>query len=105
MTIDDRAQPIRQDGRAVTLPVSPGTQRVALQWREPAGINYYFRTPAADLGAPSVNSSITLTPGENRWLLWAGGPRLGPAVLYWSVIAIIVLALYMPLFNLSNALQ
>jgi hypothetical protein len=91
VTIDDRAQPIRQEGRAVTLPVSPGTRHVALQWREPAGINNYFRTPAADLGAPSVNSSITLTLGENRWLLWAGGPRLGPAVLYWSVIAIIVL--------------
>jgi hypothetical protein len=44
-----------------------------------------------DLGAPSVNSSITLRLGENRWLLWAAGPRLGPAVLYWSVIAIIVL--------------
>jgi hypothetical protein len=91
VSIDGRSQPIRQEGRAVTLPVSPGTQRVALQWREPAGITGFFRTPAVDLGAPSVNSSITLRLGENRWLLWADGPRLGPAVLYWSVILIIVL--------------
>jgi len=91
VSIDGRSQPIRQAGRAITLPVSPGTQQVALQWREPAGITGIFRTPSVDLGAPSVNSSITLRLGENRWLLWADGPRLGPAVLYWSVIVIIVL--------------
>jgi hypothetical protein len=91
VSIDGQSQPIRQDGRSVTLPVSPGTQQVALQWREPAGITDLFRTPAVGLGAPSVNSSITLRPGENRWLLWADGPRLGPAVLYWSVIVIIAL--------------
>ena len=91
VSIDGESQPIRQDGRIVTLPVSPGTQQVALQWREAAGITDLFRTPEVDLGAPSVNSSITLRLGENRWLLWAGGPRLGPAVLYWSVIVIILL--------------
>jgi hypothetical protein len=91
VSIDGRSQPIRQEGRTVTLPVSPGTQQVSLQWREPAGITNIFRTPSVDLGAPSVNSSITLRLGENRWLLWADGPRLGPAVLYWSVIVIIAL--------------
>ncbi|MGB7931250.1 MAG: hypothetical protein WCH04_03350 [Gammaproteobacteria bacterium] len=91
VSIDSRSQPIRQEGRAVTLPVSPGTQQVMLQWREAAGVTDIFRTPAVDLGAPSVNSSITLRLGENRWLLWTDGPRLGPAVLYWSVIVIIVL--------------
>jgi hypothetical protein len=91
VSIDGQSQPIRQEGRAVTLPVSPGTQQVSLQWRESGGITGIFGTPAVDLGAPSVNSSITLHLGENRWLLWANGPRLGPAVLYWSVIVIIVL--------------
>jgi hypothetical protein len=91
VSIDGRSQPIRQDGQSVTLPVSPGTQQVVLQWREPAGITAVFRTPAVDLDAPSVNSSITLRLGKNRWLLWAAGPRLGPAVLYWSVIVIIAL--------------
>ena len=91
VSIDGLAQPIRQDGRSVTLPVSPGTRQVSLQWREPPGITDIFSTPAVDLGAPSVNSSITLRLGENRWLLWTGGPRLGPAVLYWSVIVIIAL--------------
>jgi len=90
--IDGRSQPIRQEGRTVTLPVLPGTQQVTLRWREPTGITRLFRTPDVRLGAPSVNSYLTLMPGDNRWLLWAQGPRLGPAVLYWSVIVIIALA-------------
>jgi len=92
VSIDGRVQPIRQEGRAVTLPVSPGTQQFMLRWREPEGITRLFRTPAVELGAPSVNSYLTLRPGENRWLMWAQGPRMGPAVLFWSVIVIIALA-------------
>jgi hypothetical protein len=28
---------------------------------------------------------------ENRWILFAGGPDLGPAVLYWSELAALIL--------------
>jgi hypothetical protein len=29
---------------------------------------------------------------HNRWILWTWGPRLGPAVLFWSYLIIVILA-------------
>ncbi len=89
--IDGRAQPIRQEGRTVTLPIRPGSQEIVLAWREPEGIRASLRTPPVDLATPSVNASISLALSRDRWVLLTGGPRLGPAVLFWGVLAIIVL--------------
>jgi hypothetical protein len=92
VTIDDLAQPIRQEGRKVILPVHPGAQRVVLQWQEERGISLVFRTPAVDLRSPSVNASTEVQVPQSRWVLLAGGPRLGPAVLFWSLLLVILLA-------------
>jgi hypothetical protein len=44
-----------------------------------------------DLGTDSVNQNIRVLMPRNRWVLLTGGPRLGPAVLFWSYIAVILL--------------
>jgi hypothetical protein len=91
VTIDGIAQPIRQEGRTITLPLSPATQWIELAFREPDGIGMLFRSPAVDLGVPSVNSRIHLAPGADRWVLFTAGPRLGPAVLFWGVLLVVIL--------------
>ena len=40
--IDGAEQPIRQEGREVTLPLAPGTRTFNLAWREPRGIATRF---------------------------------------------------------------
>jgi len=47
--------------------------------------------PVVDLGAPASNVTQTLELPPSRWLLGASGPVLGPAVLYWSELAVLVL--------------
>jgi hypothetical protein len=91
MSQDGMGQPVRQEGRSVTLPVLPGAHAFALAWREPKGIRLFYRAPEVRLGAPSVNSSVSLTVSPDRWTLLVWGPRLGPAVL-WSVLAVLALA-------------
>jgi hypothetical protein len=98
--IDGTPQPIRQQQRAVTLPLHPGTQVVTLTWRAEEGIVSRFRAPTVDLGVPSVNSSIRVEPGPDRWLLLTGGPDWGPAVLYWGYLIVIAgLALLLGRFS------
>lgn len=89
VTIDGTAQPIRQQDRQVTLPLRPGEQNVLLSWRQPQGIAARFLSPAVDLGAASVNASINLSLGRDRWVLLTGGPALGPAVLFWGVLIVV----------------
>lgn len=91
VTINGNAQPIRQQGDKVTLPVVPGTQHINLSWRTLQGTRFFLKTPRVDLGSPSVNDRLQLSLPQDRWVLFAGGPRLGPAVLFWGVLIVIVL--------------
>ncbi len=89
--IDGVAQAIRQEGRKVVLALRPAAQQIDLTWREPRGISLLFRGPEVDLGTESVNATVGVTPPASRWILLLGGPRLGPAVLFWSVLVIVLL--------------
>lgn len=89
--IDGQVQPIRQEGRKVTLPIRPGAHTAKLDWRQDGGIRLFYRTPKVDLGSPSVNAGITVQMPGRRWTLFLGGPSLGPAVLFWSLLAVFFL--------------
>lgn len=91
-SINGTVQPIRQEGRAVILPITPARQQVQLIWRQREGMGTRFTTPAVDLGTASVNATLQLSVSDGRWVLLTGGPRLGPAVLLWGVLLVIVLA-------------
>ncbi len=89
--IDGAEQPIRQESREVMLPLTPGTRTLEVAWQEPRGITSRFRSSDVDLRAPSVNSSVTLSLPTDRWLLWTSGPRLGPSVLFWPMLAVLAI--------------
>lgn len=92
VVIDGKHQAVRlQEDNSLTLPITPGTQNLQLNWRQQSGITPAFSTPDIGLHSPSVNNHITMTLGEDRWVLLAAGPRLGPAVLFWSVLAMVAL--------------
>jgi hypothetical protein len=76
----------------VTLPVAPGATRVQVAWRQRDGMRALLRAPEVDLAAPSVNAAVRIAMPADRWTLFLRGPRLGPAVLFWSVLAVSLLA-------------
>jgi len=90
--IQGRIRPIRQDQNQVTLPIVPGHQEIVLQWVSAGGITSFFKTPAVDLGMDSANTCVDIKPGSSRWPLFLGGdPALGPAVLFWSELIMILI--------------
>ncbi|MEN8161269.1 MAG: hypothetical protein ABFS41_14450, partial [Myxococcota bacterium] len=89
LTLDGVEQPLRQEGRRVPIAVAPGTHRVALGWREPSGISAWFRGSTVDLGGASVNAHVEVGVPESRWVLFVGGPRLGPTVLFWPILVVV----------------
>jgi hypothetical protein len=48
-------------------------------------------TPDIDLGAPAGNIDLSLEVPADRWLIGTLGPQLGPAVLYWSELAVLII--------------
>ena len=90
--IKGKVQPIRQDSRRVALPIAPGQQKIELKWLEAKGMTTRYQSSDVDLGAGSVNASVDIYLPRNRWPLLLGGEQLvGPAVLFWSVLIIVVL--------------
>lgn len=91
VAINGQTQPLRLEGRKLTLPISTGKQDITLTWQEPAEISLITRMSELDLGADSVNSTLTINLGADRWVLFAFGPTFGPIILFWSVLIVIFL--------------
>ena len=89
--IDGRVEPLRADGRLLNLPILPGEHSILVSWRNGVAASASTRVPEVDVGAPSGNIRLQVSLPENRWLLATSGPRLGPAVLYWPELAVLVL--------------
>ena len=101
LAVNGKRQPLRQQARDVTLSIVPGLQNFQLTFRSPQGISTWFRAPPFDFGiqpgrsltsaAQTVNATTSIRLSDSRWVLFAHGPRLGPAVLFWSLLLVLVL--------------
>lgn len=94
VTIDGAAQPIQLDGRRLTIPVTPGPHTVQVVWRDGHGIATFYHVPAIDLGTTGVNADIQVQMPGTRWLLLLSGPRVGPAILFWSYLGVLILVAF-----------
>ncbi|MBF0277820.1 MAG: hypothetical protein HQM13_08520 [SAR324 cluster bacterium] len=91
VSINGRAVPIRQNGSLVELPIVPGSHEILIEWNEKNQSNFIFSGPFLDAGIPSVNATIQFQIPNDRWILSAGGPSLGPAVLFWGKLLILLI--------------
>ena len=90
-------QPIKlavRDGK-LSLPLLPGAHDYTLRLREPHGVAARVHTPTFALHAPVANINLALQLPQDRWVLWTWGPTVGPAVLYWSQLIVLLLAAWL----------
>jgi len=90
VTINGQTQPIRQEGRAVSIPLVPGSQSIQLVWRQTSGLPTSWTTPALGLGFSTVNAELQVRMPSDRWVLFVTGPRMGPAVLFCSFLLVLL---------------
>ncbi|MGB0954534.1 MAG: hypothetical protein ACPGZP_00880 [Panacagrimonas sp.] len=91
LQVDGREQPPRIEQGALILSLSPGLQQITIDLEHASGLRMHQRFPRFDLGLAGVNAGFRLNVPADRWLLMTGGPRLGPAVQFWSVLALILI--------------
>ncbi len=90
VSVDGLVLPVQQQAGAVMLPITPGAHAVKLDWREPRGMGWWFQSQVLDLGAAGVNDRLLVQVPADRVVLAVGGPTVGPAVLFWGVLVVIV---------------
>jgi hypothetical protein len=102
LTIDGVEQRIQLTDNQLNLTLKPGKQEVLVNWREPSAQRLYYQFPNVSLGLPSVNAHADIKLPRSRWVLWANGPTLGPAVLFWGVLlALLIFSIILGLSKLT----
>lgn len=89
--INNQSQPIQLNENKVPIFLAPGKQNISVSWKESRGISNFHKVPEVDLGFQAINIETVLTLPRNRWVLFTGGPLIGPAVLFWGVFPVLVL--------------
>lgn len=89
--INGKEFPLQLDKDKLIIPIRPGRQEIEIGWRSNNGVTRKLITEPVNIGAPSVNASIEMTVPSSRWILLTGGPRIGPAVLFWGELLVIIL--------------
>jgi len=92
VAMEGKELPIRKQDGEIILPLQPGGQDVEIEWHQTSGSSMLVRTPQIRIGEGAVNADIRIKMPPNRWILWTTGPRLGPAVLFWTYLVVIILA-------------
>ncbi len=82
---------LRAQAGKMSLPIVPGVQTFELRLRDNTPAGFVTRTPAITVGLPLANIDLGIELPADRWLLSVGGPAAGPAVLYWSELAVLLL--------------
>lgn len=103
LPVDYQLKEIRTDNKLINLqledgklaiPVLPGKHNVKILMRASVSEQLLLSAPEINLNAPLSNITSIINLSSQRWILWAKGPLLGPAVLYWGeLLAFILLAL------------
>ncbi|RLA42399.1 MAG: hypothetical protein DRR06_14545 [Gammaproteobacteria bacterium] len=90
IVIDGNEQTTPREGEYVVIPLHPGLQDIVISWELDAGVAQTTITPAFKLPTPANNIDIKLQLPRDRWPVFLNGPDIGPAMLYWGVLAVIL---------------
>lgn len=93
--VDGQVRAIRPREQVVSLPVKPGEQKFELQWQQPWERSIHEVAPSVKLSTTAVNADTVFHLGEDRWLLWTHGPAWGPAILFWSHLAVLIVMAFL----------
>lgn len=92
LEVDRRPIPIRRQGEECLIPLQPGLQTIKLQWISDEAMASIVRAPRIELPEDVSNLRTKMNVPESRWILWVDGPTRGPAIRFWTILAVAILA-------------
>ncbi len=102
VTLDGQVVPVRPEKGALAVALLPGQHQLAVQWTSDRGAGLRMQPDAVQLGASASNIRTSITLPDDRWILLARGPGVGPALLYWAeLISFLIVAWLLGRLTLS----
>ncbi|EPJ54411.1 MAG: hypothetical protein OFPI_06580 [Osedax symbiont Rs2] len=78
-----------QEQGVVILPIPPGKSRVVIEFNRSQEFQLVTHTPVLAIPG-ATNIKIESSMPANRWILAVSGPLIGPAILFWGVLLMIL---------------
>jgi len=94
ISIDGSEVALQATNGKIKIPLHPGEQSLEIGWYADEGTSIKTNSPLLHLGNHSSNQSININLPNDRWTLLVGGPSMGPSVLLWGMLAVILLFAY-----------
>ena len=91
LVVDGQTMVVTQDPEKLTIPMRPGLQSLQIKWKTEEELSIVEATPNVILSTPAANVELSINLPRNRWPLLVGGPSIGPAMLFWGVLIVILL--------------
>ena len=90
VTFDHSSVQLRPEEGELPLALTPGSHNVVVVWEESRDVGLRTNRGGVDLRTPASNIRQEVTLPDSRWPLFASGPGVGPAFLYWGELAVFV---------------
>jgi hypothetical protein len=88
--VDGQSVALRPENGELAIALLPGSHQLGVQWESDTGVKVRTRAPHVDLGIASSNIHTQLALPEDRWILYAMGPGVGPAILFWGELLVFI---------------
>ncbi|MEP7245117.1 MAG: hypothetical protein ABI885_15770 [Gammaproteobacteria bacterium] len=89
--LDGQPVQVRPDNGVLSVGLLPGNHAVSAEWEVPTGATARTQPAAVDLHVPASNVRTSVSLPADRWVLFASGAGVGPAILYWSELVVFVI--------------
>jgi hypothetical protein len=90
VVVDGRPLQVRPENGLLPISIEPGEHQVTIDWRDSQSAGRSNQTAVVHLNSPASNIRLQLQVPENRWILFTRGPALGPVVLYWPELLLMI---------------
>jgi hypothetical protein len=90
VTADGSPIPVRPQDGQLSLGLLPGAHSLEVQWQTDRGAGFRTSSPIVDLKTSASNITTQLNLGGERWVLYARGQGVGPAILYWGELLVFI---------------
>ena len=90
VNMDGQPIPLRPEKGELAVALLPGAHQLQVNWQNDTGVSTRARAPRVDLGSPASNIHTQLALPDDRWVLYATGPGVGPAILFWGELLVFI---------------
>ncbi|HBJ33618.1 MAG TPA: hypothetical protein DDZ51_02425 [Planctomycetaceae bacterium] len=92
LTIDNQSMPVQRRDGSLVIPAKAGSQQVIVNWYVERSLGLRADMGRVVLPSAASNVDTTMEVPASRWVMWASGPQRGPAVRFWTILVVALLA-------------